>query len=515
MIMPNLGLPRGQLLIFLLQLTSLSVLQVYGIGINYSRDDFPADFVFGSGTSAYQVEGAPFEDGKTPSTWDIFTHDGYVNNGETGDIACDGYHKYKEDVKLMADTGLEAYRFSISWTRLIPNGRGPINPKGLQFYNNLINELITWGIQPHVTLFHGDLPQSLEDEYGGWLDKKILKDFVVYADACFREFGDRVMHWTTFNEINMLPMLGYDAGMMPPRRCSSFYGMNCTQGALDEPYRVAHNTLLAHASAAKLYKQKYKPVQHGFIGLNVLAFWFSPYTITTEDLLATQRANDFYVGWFVNPLVKGDYPDVIKKNAGKKIPSFTKTESLRLKGSFDFLGVNHYASGYVKDQTINPAVETRDLMADMAVELTLGADGMEQYQGLTHVLEYFKDVYGNPPVYIHENGLRTVRNGSMSEELNDAARVKYMRGFIGSVLDALRNGANTKGYFTWSFLDVFELLGGYDSAYGLHYVDLNDKDLKRYPKSSATWYSSFLKKRGIQSVGQGKDSVSELFHSHL
>ncbi|KAL1827357.1 hypothetical protein ACET3Z_005769 [Daucus carota] len=423
MIMPNLGLPRGHLLIFLLQLTSLSVLQVYGIGINYSRDDFPADFVFGSGTSAYQVEGAPFEDGKTPSTWDIFTHDGYVN-GETGDIACDGYHKYKEDVKLMADTGLEAYRFSISWPRLIPNGRGPINPKGLQFYNNLINELISWGIQPHVTLFHGDLPQSVEDEYGGWLDKKILKDFVVYADACFREFGDRVMHWTTFNEINMLPMLGYDAGMMPPRRCSSFYGMNCTQGALDEPYKVAHNTLLAHASAAKLYKQKYKAVQHGFIGLNVLAFWFSPLTNTTEDLLATQRANDFYVGWFVNPLVNGDYPDVIKKNAGKKIPSFTKAESLRLKGSFDFLGVNHYASGYVKDQTINRAVETSDLMADMA--------------GLTLVLEYFKDVYGNPPVYIHENGLRTVRNGSMSEELNDAARVRYMQGFIGSVLEALR-----------------------------------------------------------------------------
>ncbi|XP_074358050.1 beta-glucosidase 22-like isoform X2 [Apium graveolens] len=214
----------------------------------------------------------------------------------------------------------------------------------------------------------------------------------------------------------MLPMLGYDAGMMPPRRCSSFHGMNCTQGTLDEPYKVAHNTLLAHALAARLYKRKYKAVQHGFVGLNVLVFWFSPWTNTTEDLLATQRANEYYVGWFVNPLMNGDSPDVIKKNAGKKIPSFTKTESLWLKGSLDFVGVNHYASGYIKDQTINLNVDSRDVMADMAVQLIWGGDGTEQYQGLTHVLEYFKDVYRNLPVYIHENDMLQFLQSMLNKE---------------------------------------------------------------------------------------------------
>ncbi|GAB2281574.1 Beta-glucosidase 11 [Dionaea muscipula] len=204
----------------------------------------------------------------------------------------------QEDVQLMVETGLDAYRFSIAWPRLIPNGRGSVNPKGLQYYNNLINELISHGIQPHVTLMHVDLPQALEDEYGGFLDRRIVKDFTTYADVCFREFGDRVLHWTTVNEGNIFVLGGYDFGQTPPQHCSAPFGYNCQKGNSSiEPYIAAHNMLLAHASAVSLYKKKYQAEQQGLIGLNLLAHNAQPFTNSTEDLMASQRANDFFIGW--------------------------------------------------------------------------------------------------------------------------------------------------------------------------------------------------------------------------
>ncbi|KAI3749228.1 hypothetical protein L2E82_19835 [Cichorium intybus] len=455
---------------------------VYGVVDEYRRDDFPAEFVFGSGTSAYQVEGAVLEDGRSFSIWDTFAHSGYYN-GANGDIACDGYHKYKEDIQLIADTGLEAFRFSISWSRLIPNGRGSVNVKGLQFYNDFINRLIAHGIQPHVTLHHDDLPQILEDEYGGWLSRKSVKDFVAYADVCFREFGDRVLHWTTFNEANV--------------------------------FALAHHLLLAHASTVRLYHEKYKAMQHGFVGINVLAYWFEPYTNTTEDVKATKRANDFYVGWFLNPLVNGDYPEIVKKNAGNRIPSFTKLESERMKGSFDFFGINHYTNFFVKDNPGSLEKDTRDVNEDMAASLISIYDGNETLPtqfpvtplGLQNLLNYLKEEYRNPPIYIHENGQVQPRNGT----LMDTPRVEYLQAYIGAVLDALRNGSNTRGYFAWSFFDLFELLGGYNIGYGLYYVDLDDTELTRYPKLSAHWYASFLKGKNMSRIISNlkiKDSLS-------
>ncbi|XP_023771873.1 beta-glucosidase 11 isoform X2 [Lactuca sativa] len=476
---------------------------VYGVVDEYRRDDFPAEFVFGSGTSAYQVEGAVLEDGRSFSIWDTFAHSGYYN-GANGDVACDGYHKYKEDIQLMVDTGLEAYRFSISWSRLIPNGRGSVNAKGLQFYNDFINRLIAHGIQPHVTLHHTDLPQILEDEYGGWLSRKSVKDFVAYADVCFREFGDRVLHWTSFNEANVFALGGYDMGFSPPGRCSSPFGffINCSRGdSTSEPYLAAHHLLLAHASAVRLYREKYKAIQHGFVGINVLSYWFEPYTNTTEDVEATQRANDFYLGWFLNPLVNGDYPEIVKKNAGNRIPTFTKLESERIKGSFDFFGINHYNNFYVKDNPSSLETNIRDVNGDMAATLIF-SDGVSEPlptqfpvtpSGLQNLLNYLKEEYGNPPIYIHENGQVQARNGT----LMDTARVEYLHAYIGALLDAVRNGSNTRGYFAWSLLDLFELLGGYDIGYGLYYVDLDDKELTRYPKLSAHWYANFLKGNNI------------------
>ncbi|KAB2080560.1 hypothetical protein ES319_A05G074800v1 [Gossypium barbadense] len=281
---------------FIFQLKFVVFAAVGGGG--YSRSDFPPGFVFGASTSAYQYEGAADKDGRTPGIWDTFVHaEGNFNEGN-GDVACDGYHKYKEDVRLMVDTGLEAYRFSISWSRLIPNGRGPVNVKGLQYYNNLINELIKNGIEPHATLHHYDLPQTLEDEYGGWLNRGIVKDFTAYADICFREFGDRVLYWTTVNEANVFVLGGYDLGFVPPQRCSAPSPFNCSKGnSSTEPYLAAHNILLAHAAVANLYKKKYQEKQHGLVGFNLFNYWFVPLTNTTEDIIAVQRANDFYFGW--------------------------------------------------------------------------------------------------------------------------------------------------------------------------------------------------------------------------
>ncbi|KAM3248830.1 beta-glucosidase 11-like [Capsicum annuum] len=274
----------------------------------------------------------------------------------------------------MVDTGLEAYRFSISWSRLIPGGRGPINPKGLQFYNNYIDALISHGIQPHVTLFQNDLPQALEDEYGGWLSRKIVKDFTVYAEVCFKEFGDRVMHWTTINEGNMYAIGGYDNSFTPPGRCSPPFGVNCSIGnSSADPYMVVHNTLLAHSSAMKLYQRNYKSTQRGFVGFSIYGLWCVPYTNATADVIAAHKANEFYTGWIMNPFVFGDYPSIMKKADGTRIPTFTKYEAKLVKGSVDFIGLNHYTTVYVKDKPSNIEKYSRDFGADVEAEFSFEA----------------------------------------------------------------------------------------------------------------------------------------------
>ncbi|KAJ9187777.1 hypothetical protein P3X46_003197 [Hevea brasiliensis] len=447
---------------------------------NYSREDFPPVFVFGAATSAYQVEGAAHEDGRSPSVWDTFSHGG-------GDVAVDEYHRYKEDVQLMAETGLQAYRFSISWPRLIPNGRGPVNPKGLQYYNNLINELISHGIQALVSLYNYDHPQSLEDEYGGWISRNIVRDFTAYADVCFREFGDRVSSWSTINEPNIF----------------AFGGDSST-----EPYLAAHNMLLAHSSTVRLYKNKYQSKQNGVIGITLYAFWLLPLTNSTEDVTAAQRARDFFLGWFVNPLVFGDYPEIMKNNAGLRLPVLSNEESKLVKGAFDFIGLIHYYTVYIKDNSKSLKLENRDYSADMAVAIFFDQDEdvpfvlfPQEYPrrpwGLQGLLEYFKQAYGNPPIYIHENG----QVGRHNMSLEDTSRVEYLHAYIGGLLDAIRNGSDTRGYFVWSFLDVFELLDGKGSSYGLYFVDLDDPSLTRLPKKSARWYSTFLKGGRVGSHG--------------
>ncbi|RCV27828.1 hypothetical protein SETIT_5G356800v2, partial [Setaria italica] len=311
--------------------------------------DFPEDFVFGSATSAYQ-------DGRSPSIWDTFTHAGRMPDKSNGDIAADGYHKYKSGESLPSKRMVvpavahSPNRFSISWSRLIPKGRGAINPKGLQYYNNLIDELVRHGVQVHVMIYQLDLPQVLEDEYGGWLNPRI----VTLATGC--------QYWTTLDEVNVAALGSYDVVQIPPGRCSDpFRVTKCTVGNSSvEPYIAAHNMLLALASASRLYRGKYQmsnlAIQKGVVGINIytmgLPMWPYPLTNSTADLEAAQRFRDFYLGWILEPIVFGDYPRAMKKNVGSRLPSFTKVQSEAIRGTIDFIGINHYYSFYVNDHPL-------------------------------------------------------------------------------------------------------------------------------------------------------------------
>ncbi|XP_018459194.1 LOW QUALITY PROTEIN: beta-glucosidase 3-like [Raphanus sativus] len=461
----------------------------------YSRNDFPKGFSFGSATSAYQWEGAASEDGKKPSVWDTFLHS---HNLDNGDIACDGYHKYKEDVQLMVETGLDAFRFSISWSRLIPNGRGPVNPKGLQFYKNFIQELVTYGIEPHVTLFHYDHPQSLEDEYGGWINSRIIEDFTAYADVCFREFGNHVKFWITINEANIFTIGGYNDGVTPPGRCSSSPGRNCSLGnSSTEPYIVGHNLLLAHASASRLYSQKYKDMQGGCVGFSLFTIGFTPSTSSKDGEIAVQRAKDFFFGWMLGPLIFGEYPDEMKKTVGSRLPVFSLEESQQVKGSSDFIGIIHYLAASVTSIKFKPSLSGhQDFYSDMGASMTyLGNFSAFEYVvapwAMEGVLEYIRQSYGNPPVYILENG-RPLKQDSQLQQ-KDTPRINYLHSYIGAVLKSIRNGSDTRGYFVWSFMDLYELLRGYEFSFGLYSVNFSDPYRKRSPKLSAYWYTSFLK----------------------
>ncbi|XP_057852579.1 uncharacterized protein LOC131062859 [Cryptomeria japonica] len=494
-----------------------------------NRDDFPENFIFGASTSAYQVEGAAQLDGRKPCIWDTYTHSGKMFDGSTADVTADQYHHYKEDVRLMFKMGLDAYRFSISWSRLIPDGKGAINPKGLEYYNNLINELIIHGIQPHVTLFHFDLPQSLEDAYGGWLSPRVIEDFRAFAEVCFREFGDRVKYWTTFNEPNAFPPLSYDIGWWPPQRCSSPFGFgNCSAGdSTEEPYLVAHHVLLSHAAAVELYRENFQAKQKGFISLVILALWYVPLTNSSNDIAATQRTIDFHNGWFIDPLFFGDYPSSMKKIVGSRLPNFTKEQSKKLKGSFDFVGLNHYGTYYVSDSPSQWIATERDYIRDLSSKQTVMRDdipiGKFAPTGITVVpwgfqalLEHFKQHYGNPAIIIYENGYGTINNQSLplSEALNDTGRMEYLHDYLDSLLLAIRNGSNTRGYFVWTLMDNFEFLFGFKIRYGLFYVDFKDKNLKRYPTLSACWLTKFLKgKKQIEYLrrrGGGPTKVEQI-----
>ncbi|KAJ0987084.1 hypothetical protein J5N97_005440 [Dioscorea zingiberensis] len=480
----------------------------------FNRSSFPPDFIFGAGSAAYQYEGAWNLDGKGPSIWDTFTHTQpwKILDGKTGDMAIDFYHRYKDDVKLLKSLNMDAFRFSISWARILPTGSlaGGINKKGVEFYNNLINELLAHGMKPFITLFHFDTPQGLENKYGGFLSPNIVDDYRDFAEVCFKEFGDRVKHWVTFNEPSMFSSLGYATGTSAPGRCSPWAG-NCTAGDSGrEPYSACHHLLLAHATAVKVYKQKYQAQQKGSIGITLATNWFKPFTNSKADLLAQQRSLDFMFGWLMDPLAFGNYPSTMRMIVGNRLPSFTKQESEMIKGAFDFIGINYYTTWYSQsvpptNSLVNTSYTTDPQINQSVTGVRLGkpigptaASGwlFIYPPGIRNLMLYIKNKYNNPPIYITENGVDDNNDDKtlpVKDALHDNVRVLYFYDHLRYLLSAIRQGANVKAYFAWSFLDDFEWGVGFTVRFGLGYVDYKD-NLKRYPKKSALWFRQFLQK---------------------
>ncbi|KAF3431563.1 hypothetical protein FNV43_RR26294 [Rhamnella rubrinervis] len=477
--------------------------------INITRGSFPKGFVFGTASSAFQYEGAVKEDGRGPSVWDTFSHKfGKIADFSNADVAVDQYHLYESDVQLMKDMGMDAYRFSISWSRIYPDGSGEINQAGVDHYNKLINALLAKGIEPYVTIYHWDLPQALEDKYNGWLDSRIIKDFATFAETCFQKFGDRVKHWITFNEPHTFSVQGYDVGLQAPGRCSIILHITCRAGnSATEPYIVGHHVLLSHATVVDIYRKKYKAKQQGSVGLSFDVMWFEPTSNTTEDIEAAQRAQDFQLGWFLDPLMFGDYPSSMRRRVGKRLPEFTRAESSILKGSLDFVGINHYTTYYAKPNSSN-AIGTllNDSIADSGA-VTLPFKNLQPIGdrassiwlyivpvGMRKLMNYIKQKYGNPPVIITENGMDDPNNPltPIKDALKDDKRIKYHNDYLKNLLASIKeDGCNVKGYFVWSLLDNWEWAAGYTSRFGLFFVDYNDKR-KRYPKNSVQWFTKFL-----------------------
>ncbi|XXG56627.1 hypothetical protein AAC387_Pa03g3993 [Persea americana] len=473
-----------------------------------NRSSFPEGFIFGTASAAYQYEGAVKEGGRGPSIWDTFTHKHpeKITDHSNGDIAVDSYHRYKEDVRIMKEMGMDAYRFSISWTRILPNGRlsGGVDKDGIKYYNNLIDELISNGIKPFVTLFHWDSPQKLEDDYNGFLSYNIVTDFRNYADICFREFGDRVKHWITLNEPSSF-CIGYTSGTFAPGRCSSWAG-NCSTGnSATEPYIVAHHQLLAHAAAVKLYRERYKASQKGVVGITLATLWYIPYSSSKSDHDAARRAFDFANGWFIDPITRGDYPSSMKSLVGRRLPKFSKEQSVMLKGSFDFLGLNYYTANYAanapQSKNVHPSslTDARTNITALRNGVLIGPQAASSWlhvypKGLRDLLRYTKKRYDNPIIYITENGVSEFNNRTLPlhKQLEDNMRIDYHRDHLSWLHTAIREGVDVKGYFAWSLLDNFEWADGYTVRFGINYVDYED-GLKRYPKKSAIWFKKFLK----------------------
>ncbi|XP_042399142.1 beta-glucosidase 24-like isoform X1 [Zingiber officinale] len=501
--------PAASLLCFLYLIVFVLSSASRASNIKLKRSRFPKGFIFGTASSAYQYEGGAKEGGRGMSIWDTFTHEHpeKISDRSNGEIAIDSYHRYKEDVGIMKEMGLDAFRFSISWTRIFPNGSqsGGVNKQGIEYYNNLIDQLLANGLKPFVTLFHWDSPQFLEDQYGGFLSSHIVDDFRNYAETCFRNFGDRVKHWITFNEPWSYSIGGYGLGFLAPGRCSNWEEQRCSHGdSSKEPYIVAHHQLLAHAAAVLVYKRKYQPFQMGKIGITLVSNWMIPYSNSKSNREATDRALDFMYGWFMDPLTKGDYPLSMRVNVGNRLPKFTKKQSKMVKGSYDFIGVNYYTARYIyelpryhnvhKSYNTDSCTNSTVMRNGIAIGPKAASPWLYIYpRGIKDLLLYTKTKYNNPLIYVTENGVSEINNAtsSLREALKDNLRVDFHRRHISYVLEAIREGVNVKGYFAWSLLDNFEWMDGYTIRFGINYVNYND-NLKRLRKSSSYWFQKLL-----------------------
>ncbi|MCS7239948.1 MAG: GH1 family beta-glucosidase [Candidatus Bipolaricaulota bacterium] len=457
---------------------------------------FPDKFVWGVATSAYQIEGAWNEDGKGESIWDRFCHrPGNVLGGDTGDVACDHYHRWREDVDLMKTLGIRAYRFSVSWPRVLPNGRGPVNQKGLDFYSRLVDGLLAAGIEPFLTLYHWDLPQALQDE-GGWPKRTIVDAFVRYAEVLVEALGDRVRYWLTINEPYVTAFIGHLEGRHAPGHRN-----------LGEALRAAHHQLLAHAVVTEVIREQVPQAKVGIV-LNL-----SPVQPASQDPADRRLAwlMDAHINrWFLDPLAGRGYPlelfrylrkwkDILPEPYRAPFALFPRVNFIsdadleKIATPLDFIGINYYTRNIARSPKAQlpseiPAVQEK---TDM---------GWEVYpQGLFELLARVHFDYRFPSYMVTENGAAFPDRVSPNGTVQDEQRIRYLKNHLRELHRAISQGIPIQGYFVWSFLDNFEWAYGYSKRFGLIYVDYATQ--RRIPKASAYWYAKVIEQGGIELEG--------------
>jgi beta-glucosidase len=436
-----------------------------------TRHLFPPDFTWGAATAAYQVEGAVREDGRGESIWDRFSGvPGNVVDGHTGAIACDSYHQQSQDLPLIRDLGLDAFRFSISWPRILPDGSGSVNPAGLDYYDRLVDDLLAAGVDPYVTLYHWDLPQALEDR-GGWPARDTVDAFTEYVEVVASRLGDRVGNWITQNEPWVISWLGYGLGVHAPGRADE-----------KDALAAAHHVLLAHGRAAEVLRREAPAAR---VGVTIDLVPMYPLTYSDADLDAARRSDGFRNRWFLDPVLGRGYPRDMLEAYASILPRMDDGDLETIAAPLDFLGVNYYTRNVVRAGT------------DSAVPTTIETDGAEHTDmgwevypdGLTDLLARLHREYELPDLYITENGAAFVddrRNGSVS----DPQRISYLDRHLAALGDSIAKGVPVRGYFLWSLLDNFEWALGYTKRFGIVYVDFDT--LERVPKASYEWYRDFI-----------------------
>jgi beta-glucosidase len=443
--------------------------------------NFPQGFLWGSATASYQVEGAVNEDGRGPSIWDTFSHtSGKTNNGDTGDVADDHYHRYKEDVQLMKALGLKTYRFSVAWPRIYPQGTGTPNPKGLDFYNRLVDELLANNIQPYCTLFHWDLPQALEDK-GGWQSRATSEAFATYAGYVAQHLSDRVNHFMTLNEMRSFVDIGYKDGRHAP-------GLKLPPAGVNQ---VRHHAVLAHGLGVQAIRAHAKPGTK--VGLAENATACVPVIETPEHIAAAKKAMRESNAGYLTAVMEGKYTDAYLHHAAADAPKFTDADMKAIGSPVDFVGLNVYTPAYVRADDsargfamVPPPSSYPHMMSPW---LHVGPEAL--YWGPKLAAE----IWNIKEIYITENGASSTDVLTPDGHVYDTDRVMYLRNYLTQLHRGVSEGVPVRGYFCWSLMDNYEWADGYAYRFGIHYVDF--KTQKRTPKLSAHFYREVIARNGL------------------
>lgn len=445
---------------------------------SFRAQGFPAGFLWGSATAAYQVEGSSMADGAGMSIWDRFSHTpGLTRNGDTGDVACDQYRLYRQDVALMRELGLQAYRFSVSWSRVLPEGRGAANPAGVDYYDRLVDTLLENGVEPLVTLYHWDLPAALDDQ-GGWLNRDIAGWFSDYASLMFRKLDGRVKTWATLNEPWVVTDGGYLHGALAPGHKNLF-----------EAPIASHNLLRAHGQAVKTYRDEGK---HR-VGLVVNLEPKYSASQAAADLAATARADAYMNRQYLDPVFFGRYPEEMSEIFGEAWPAWPAEDFALISQPIDWLGINYYTRSVTRHEEANWPVKAAAVRQEQSIYSETSWEVFPQ--GLIDVLTWVKQRYGGIPIQITENGAAfydppTADGG----QVNDPLRTDYLRIHLNAVREAIAGGVNVEGYMVWSLLDNLEWSLGYSKRFGI--VHVNFATQARTPKDSARFYAQVIADNG-------------------